>query len=84
MRPKSDHGSLAGRRALVTGAASGIGRATAIRLAAARTLAVGVEPVYVRGARTVRVPIAKTGLRVLRHGGRVSVRVTATFRAYWP
>ena len=44
------------------------------------TLAVGLEPVYKRGTTRVRVPIARSGLRVLRHGRRVGVRATATFR----
>jgi uncharacterized delta-60 repeat protein len=42
-------------------------------------LADGVEPSYRSGPTSVRVPIAKSGLTVLRRG-RVSVRVSATFR----
>ena len=42
-------------------------------------LAAGVEPLYRAGSRRVRVPIARAGLRALRHGG-VRVRVTAAFR----
>jgi hypothetical protein len=45
-----------------------------------RVLAEGVQPVFRAGTATVRVQIARAGTRVLRRGGRVRVRVTATFR----
>jgi hypothetical protein len=44
-----------------------------------RMLAHGVEPFF-RSREFVRVPITRTGLAVLRHGHRMRVRVSATFR----
>jgi uncharacterized delta-60 repeat protein len=64
---------------LLGGSKAGLARVR-VRDAHGRVLAQGIEPVYAAGERAVWVPITRAGLKRLRRGGPVRVRVTATLR----